>query len=212
MIGHLTSLLPRLARPFFPNLVWRTDPSGNTIHLTFDDGPTPELTPRLLEILKHHNVPATFFLIGLHVQQHPELVEAIVEAGYSLGNHSYTHADPWRTPSSRMVREYDRTDNLLERISGRPVQWLRPPYGHYTSATGAWRRDRRKHIAMWDVMPGDFLSSMTSEKLVNRLTRYTRSGSIIVLHDNEMTVGILPEALNVFIEVAKEKGLIFKNL
>ena len=211
-LERMLNILPRLAHPLLPHLLWRGPATDRIAYLTFDDGPTPKVTPQLLEVLARRRVPATFFLVGHRAQQHPNLVRAIASGGHSFGNHSYLHGDPWRISRTRLLREYAQTNDLLERLTERPVPWLRPPYGHYTPATGRWCARQRQSIVMWDAMPGDFLPSMTASRLVRRLLRITRAGSIIVLHDNHQTATILPEALDAFLEVAASKGFCFRFL
>ena len=210
MIRSLPTLLARVVQPLFPQLLWRGE--QDAVYLTFDDGPTAAHTPDILDVLARRDVPAAFFLLGRQAKQHPALVRAIADAGHVIGNHSFTHPDPWLTPSSRLIDEYERTTDLLEEQSGVPIDWLRPPYGHYTRATGKWASRSGHQVAMWDVMPSDFQRGVGVDEIVDHLQRYCRPGSVIILHDNQDHPHQPAKALNVLLEVMIEKGYEFGAL
>src|SRR5690606_33031144 len=123
MINLLGTHVPRLARPLFSDLLWRVPTTERVLFLTFDDGPSVH-TPRLLETLAQYEAPALFFLLGKNVQQFPEMTCPMIEAGHTLGNHSFSHPDAWRSPWSEVRDELERTDVLLAEKQGRPVRWL----------------------------------------------------------------------------------------
>lgn len=195
----LTSLvatrLPRALARFYPDLLWRLPSRRRVAFLTFDDGPTPALTARLLDLLDRYEARATFFLVGAHAARDPGLVRAVQAAGHAVGNHTYTHPDAWRTAPARVLTELERTTALLEDQLQQPIRWMRPPYGRFTRPMRAWCLTRRQRMTMWDVMPGDYLPSATAEKVERRLRRLTRRGSIVVLHDNPRARAAMPVAL-----------------
>src|SRR5690606_18259253 len=151
------------------------------VYLTFDDGPSRQLTAPILDLLARFDARAAFFLIGARAARDPGLVRAIAAAGHTIGNHTYTHPDAWKTPVSRLVAELERTTALLEDQVQQTVRWMRPPYGRFTRAMRAWCLARRQRLTMWDVMPGDYLPGATSRKVERRLLAYVRRGSIVVM-------------------------------
>lgn len=178
-----------------PSLLWRRDDGKRTLFLTFDDGPCPSTTPRLLDLLARHDVPATFFLVGAAARRRPDLVRAIQAAGHVIGQHTDTHPDAWRTPATEVEAELGRATATLEDLTGAAVRWMRPPYGRFTPAMLRWCRRRGQRVAMWDVMPGDFLSSATPAGVLRRTLRLVRPGSVIVLHEGGPARRVTPAAL-----------------
>ncbi|MGP8173588.1 MAG: polysaccharide deacetylase family protein, partial [Terracidiphilus sp.] len=156
--------------------------------LTFDDGPNPAWTPRLLDILSSHDVKATFFLLGSHAQAEPALVRRIVEAGHLIGSHSWSHPNLAFTSPGRVREELTRSKQALEQITGAPVQYFRPPFGARRPYVLRIARDLGMVPVLWNAMTSDW-SEPSSEKIVERLTRVVdrleRRGQAanIVLHD-----------------------------
>ena len=187
--------LPRAAALVYPDLLWRIPTQARQVYFTFDDGPTVPGTGRLLDVLARHAAPATFFLLGAHAAQDPGLVRALVDAGHTVGNHTYTHPNAWRTPTHLVLGELDRTTGLLEDLTGQPLRWMRPPYGYFTRPMRSWCQLRRQRLTMWDLGTGDFLRGATQAQVEQRILRGIRPGTIIVLHDNPNTTVIAPNAL-----------------
>lgn len=163
----------------------RTSASGQTeIALTFDDGPHPEHTPRLLDVMAASGVTGTFFVIGERAERHPELIRRIADEGHEIGNHTWTHSEPSQTPAARFLAEVARTRRLIGDLTGRDCRLMRPPKGALSvgKALGLWRQ--RQTIALWNSDPKDF--AMTSEtELAHWLHEYRpQSGDIVLLHDN----------------------------
>lgn len=204
--------LPRAVGWLYPDIVFRTSAREQTAYLTFDDGPNPQLTPRILDILDRHRARATFFLLGSRAERNPELVRAIIQAGHGVGNHTFSHPDPWRAPAADVIRELDRTTVLLDHLCGRPPAWMRPPYGHFTRPIRDWCSRRRQKLIMWDLGPGDFLASISSANVVRHVTSYVRPGSIIVLHDNPRCRATTPEALESVLARLTDDGWRFPML
>lgn len=195
VVHTIGTRLPRWVAGFYPDLLWRMPDQEKIAYFTFDDGPTPSVTGVLLDILARFDVPAAFFLLGEQAERDPGLVRAIAEAGHGVGNHTYSHLDPWKSTEDLLRDELERTTVVLEDLIQQPVRWMRPPYGHFTRAMRRWCQLRRQRLTMWDVGLGDFLPSATQEHIERRLLQAIRPGSIIVLHDNENAARITPHAL-----------------
>jgi peptidoglycan/xylan/chitin deacetylase (PgdA/CDA1 family) len=212
-------LVPYLAthglRPFhrfFPDLLWRVDAAAPTAYLTFDDGPTPELTRPILDTLAEYDAQATHFLIGSHATEHPDLVRAIVADGHRVGNHTYTHPDPWTISEEGLARELQRTTEVLEDLVQAPIRALRPPYGHPTGALREWCAAQNQRMVMWDVMPGDYLQTATAERVSSFVLNHIRPGSVIVLHDNPICEDVTPQALDTILDTLTDEGWAFDAL
>lgn len=164
---------------------------GKAVYLTFDDGPIPEVTPRVLEILARYKVKATFFMVGENIDKYPEVYEQVVKAGHSIGNHTYNHIKGWRCS----------TKAYLENVAKFPkkTHLFRPPYGR----TWWWqRRALAKNgyaICLWDVLTHDYNACYSPQRMLGIIKRYTRNGSIINFHDsvksNERMLAVLPQAI-----------------
>jgi peptidoglycan/xylan/chitin deacetylase (PgdA/CDA1 family) len=156
--------------------------------LTFDDGPNPAWTPRLLDILASHGVQATFFLIGSYAQAEPELVRRIVEAGHPIGNHSWSHPNLAFCSASRVEDELARTSGTLEQVAGAPVRYFRPPFGARTPEVLRTAKRLGMVPVMWNAMTSDWRersADRIAERLTEKIERLTRRGRTanIVLHD-----------------------------
>lgn len=165
------------------------------IALSFDDGPT-EFTPKVLELLKEYNVPATFFCIGKNIEKHPDLFKQILANGHDVGNHSYSHSkyfDLYRTPG--ISEELNQTDALIKQYSGKKPKFFRPPYGVTTPSI---RRALKKtgHLTIgWNIRSNDGISR--NEKLIlNRILNRLKPGGIVLLHDTSASsVNVLEQLL-----------------
>ena len=205
----------RPLRSWWPHTWWRmAAPPAEppTVYLTFDDGPTAIATEALLRILHRYEARATFFLIGHHVQAHPNRVRRIVEAGHAVGNHTFTHVDAWQTAHATVVRELEHTAQAITAHTGGPVSLLRPPYGHLTPALCHWAGRHGVRVVMWDVMPADFQRGASAMSVARFTTAYVRPGSIVVLHDNPMTEPITLQALEAILRWGTARGWRFAAL
>ena len=193
---------PRLLRPLWGKVVWRKDPSSKVIYLTFDDGPVPEVTPLVLDLLDEHNIKATFFCVGENVQKHPDTFAQVMSRGHKVGNHTFNHLKGF---SVKDEEYYDNIDKAAELIDSK---LFRPPYGRVTGKQMKKLRDRYT-IIMWDVITHDYNKNLSPETIMRTIKRYSRNGSLVVFHDSikakENVLVVLPLA----IEYWKSKGYTF---
>jgi len=163
-------------------------PRPGELALTFDDGPNPAWTPRLLDVLASHDVRAAFFMVGSHAQAEPALVRRIVAAGHLIGNHSWSHPNLAVTAARRVKEELTRTSQALEQISGAPVRYFRPPFGARRPLVLRMARSLGMTPVLWNAMTSDW-QEPSADRIVERLTRQIdrqqRRGRAanIVLHD-----------------------------
>jgi peptidoglycan/xylan/chitin deacetylase (PgdA/CDA1 family) len=154
--------------------------------LTFDDGPDPRWTPKILANLRSADVHAVFFLVGERAAAHPDLVRQIAADGNVIGNHTYAHPDPLRISSFDLGKEIDRTNQVLTRITGKRPTLFRPPYGHATPALEGLMAARSMRTVLWDNSPSDYekpLASVMSRRVVSNAG--FASGTIVLLHDGD---------------------------
>ncbi len=147
------------------------------VFLTFDDGPTPDVTPWVLEQLRQYNAKATFFCLGRNVDHYPDLFQQVVEEGHSVGNHTYSHLKGYRCTNRQYFEDIELARQLID------SDLFRPPYGRI------WRSQvsqivERYRIIMWDVLSIDYNRKVPGEQIVMNVTRNVRSGSVIVFHDS----------------------------
>jgi peptidoglycan-N-acetylglucosamine deacetylase len=206
MIPTLSSWAGRIAAKCFTSVDCTLPHVGKTVYLTFDDGPTPDLTPRLLDLLAQYEARATFFVLGNHAQRYPDLVRRSALEGHVLANHTWTHVDPWLTRSGRMESELQRTTDLIEELTATQVTRVRPPYGRLSPQMMRWARQCGQRVTLWDVMPGDFLPWRRSAGIAVFTVERVRPGSIVVLHDNPLTAGKLPAALELMLRTLAADG------
>lgn len=120
--------IPAFLRMFYPSLLWQMPEGRNRLYLTFDDGPNPEVTPRVLRLLEAYNAKATFFCVGDNVRKHPDTYNQVLAAGHLTGNHSFNHLNGWK---SKLSTYYENVTHAREYIDS---NWFRPPYGRITPA------------------------------------------------------------------------------
>ena len=201
------SFLNRTLGPlFFPSILWRS--SNSSIHLTFDDGPHPSATPRVLELLQKFGIQATFFLLGERVASYPQLAVQIMALGHTVGCHSMSHRSLFLKPLMAQRAEISRARSTIETTIGKSPSAFRPPYGHFDFSTLRASSDEGMRLVMWDVDSQDF-STRTNANVLRRLTRQTRQGSIILLHDNDQTAGRGSDYLAAIVENFLESGYTF---
>ena len=178
------------------------------ISLTFDDGPHPVYTLKLLSILKQEHVPATFFVIGFMADKYPDLVVSIRDAGQTIGNHTYSHVTLTKIPFEQTLAEYRANNDVIERIAKTKMTYCRPPGGDFNSSVVKAGAELGLTTVLWTDDPGDYSNpgdQILYEKEVDKLT----NGAIILLHDGSQNT---LDTLQKFIQTAKRRGYIFVTL
>jgi peptidoglycan/xylan/chitin deacetylase (PgdA/CDA1 family) len=193
---------PFMFRWAYPEAVWRLSKTEMSVYLTFDDGPIPEVTPWVLEILNQYGIKATFFCVGENVSKHPEIFRQIIEQGHKVGNHSHHHV----RGSSLSLEDYlNDIEEAQKRINS---DLFRPPYGSLTIQQYNKLKKLYK-IVFWDVLTEDYNKNLSPYDCLQNVQRYSRNGSIIVFHDSLKAKDRLFEFLPSAIQYLKEKGYNF---
>ncbi len=190
-------------RWLYPKALWRMDRRERAVYLTFDDGPIPESTPFILDILRRFGVRATFFVVGDNVRKYPDLFQQIIDEGHLVGNHTHNHISGFR----HSVRDY--MFNVEKANAYIRSHFFRPPHGWMRLAQYAWL-SRRYKVVMWDVVTRDYSKWMTPDDIVNNVKRYVRNGSIITFHDSLKAIDKLHTALPQSLQWLTEQGYAFK--
>lgn len=186
--------------------------SEGRVALTFDDGPHPIFTPRILDVLEEYDVTATFFVVGGYVEQHPEIVQRMVEEGHTLGNHTYTHTSMSLQGKAQLRRELRKTQKAVNKALGYryPMSTMRPPYGHPYQDGSAnlpvfQKVVRKKELfpVLWTPSPHDYLFDGQPRKIVRKLSRLraAREGhdEVLLLHDTkQQTADALPAVIELY--------------
>ncbi len=187
---------------FVRGIKWRFSHQERKIYLTFDDGPIPEVTPWVLDILDQYHVKATFFCVGENVSRHPELYQEILNRGHQTGNHSYNHIKGLYKHSDDYIANVEKAATLIE------SHLFRPPHGLMRYAQV--RKLRKQYrIILWDVVPRDYNRRLQPEQVLEKACRYSRNGSIIVFHDSIKAEKNIKYALPRYLEYCLSKGFSF---
>jgi len=196
---HISEWIKRL----FPDLIWDIRTADKKLYLTFDDGPTPDITDKILEILDHYNARATFFCLGRNVEHYPEIYQRIIQKNHRIGNHTYSHLKGWKTSHKEYFQDIELAHQFIK------SDLFRPPYGQIRRSQIEYLKKRYK-IIMWEVMSHDYQTLVSKERSLKAVFRHAREGSIIVFHDSmkasEKVLYILPKVLEEF----SNKGFTFE--
>ena len=193
----------------FNNLVWDIPNSDKKIYLTFDDGPIPEVTEWVLEILKSEEIKATFFCIGDNIKKHPEVYKRILSEGHQTGNHTFNHLNGWKTKTKSYLGNFKLCETEHLKLNTEHSFLFRPPYGKIKPSQSKAIRQLGYKIIMWDVLSYDFDSNISAEKCLEHVISNTEQGSIIVFHDSLKAEKNLKYALPKAIQILKNKGFVF---
>ena len=196
---------PKIIRKLFPSFIWNFPDEKDGIFITFDDGPRPEVTPWVLDLLDKYNAKATFFCIGKNVEMFPELFEEVKRRGHAVGNHSYSHVKGWGMHTGDYVRDIDIAGDMIR------SNLFRPPYARIGTNQARVLGERYK-IIMWDIISRDYNQALSGDACARNVIPHLEPGAIIVFHDSIKCSRNLFEALPQVLEAIKAKGLVCKRI
>ncbi len=196
----------KLIRAFHSRkLIWDFAAEDKTLYLTFDDGPCPGVTERVLEILDKYQAKATFFCLGEKVRLHPQLFETIKTKGHAVGNHTYNHKNGWKVSTKDFIRSVKQAEQYIK------SDLFRPPYGKIrTPQLKLLKKDYK--IIMWSVLSGDFDENIPKEECWQNVMNNAYPGSIIVFHDSYKASVNMLYALEMCLEHFSKNGYDFKAI
>jgi peptidoglycan-N-acetylglucosamine deacetylase len=188
-----------------PWLRWNFSPDQEVLYLTFDDGPQPGVTEKVLEILKEYNAKGTFFCLGKNIIENTGLLKKIKAEGHSIGNHSYSHLNGWKTNTTVYISDIQKASALI------PSFLYRPPYGKI-SPLQMIKLSRYYKIIMWDVLSYDYDKNISPEQCTKIILKNARKGSVVVFHDTLQAEKNCIYALKKTLEHFTKKGFSFKGI
>ncbi len=200
--------IPNWIKKIITSVTWDIDQFGKknkNIYLTFDDGPTPNVTDKVLDTLSEFDAKASFFCIGRNVERYPDIYKRIVEKGHAIGNHTYSHLKGWKANNEEYVKDIELADNIIKSTM------FRPPYGQIRKSQINLVR-KKYQIILWDVMSHDYNPKKSHELILKRIKRHTKPGSIVVFHDSYKAWGNLKKILPDYLAYFKEQGYSFQRL
>lgn len=189
-------------KKIFQNLIWDIPNDQKKVYLTFDDGPTPEVTQWVLDTLKNQHAKATFFCIGKNIVAEPEIFKTIVLQGHAVGNHTFNHLKGWENDTETYLQNTHGCQFEILKYQNqntKPNNLFRPPYGKIKPNQARKIRQLGYKIIMWDVLSADFDTTISAEECLHNVISNITSGSIIVFHDSakafENLKFVLPKTL-----------------
>jgi len=195
---------PLIAKLLFPSGIWKGKES-DSIYLTFDDGPNPEVTPWVLDLLNQFQIKATFFLVGKNVKDYPELLKRIISEGHQIGNHTMNHECGTKTGLNSYISSVSQAEIYIQ------SDLFRPPYGKITRNQFKKLLDGGKKIVFWSWLSYDFDKNISPKKIIQK-AKDIKGGDILVFHDSEKGFPNLKNSIIEIIEQLKSRGLKFKTL
>lgn len=188
LMGHMshTMALERLGPFLVERILWRVATREKVVALSFDDGPHPEFTPAIIDILARHEIPATFFLVGRHVRQHPQLARRLAAGLHEIANHTYSHRILPMLSDRAVLHEIRHADDIIREMTNRTPRLLRPPMGLFSRRVMDLIEGSGYTTVIGDVYPRD-PNLPGRERIHRRVMQRVRPGSIIILHDGGNT-------------------------
>jgi len=177
-----------LIKKLFSQYIWDLPNTDKKVYITFDDGPTPEITEWVLKQLELHNAKATFFCLGKNIEAHPSIFEKLIQKKHTIGNHTFNHLNGWKTRNDDYIKNIFLCENSIKnhkvQINQSEPKLFRPPYGKIKSRQAKKLKNKGYKIIMWDVLSADFDQTITKEKCLKNVVSNIKPGSIIVFHDS----------------------------
>lgn len=204
---------PGLIPLLFWKQTWRILSEKKTIYLTFDDGPTAEITKWILDTLQQYHAKATFFCIGKNIEAHPDLFKRISEDGHAIGNHTFDHLNGWKTANKDYLDSVLKTEKIMLNLNPHASSPLfRPPYGKIKNSQTRSLMAHNFTIIMWSVLSADFDASINADRCLKNVIKNTEDGSIVVFHDSVKAFDKLKLVLPKVLQHFSKKGFVFKRI
>lgn len=199
---------PWWMRKIYDDLVWQMPEEENKLYLSFDDGPHPEITPYVLDLLKTYQAASSFFCIGKNVDAYPKIYQRILDEGHVTGNHTYDHLNGWKTSDELYIENIKKAGSVIH------SNLFRPPYGRLKKSQIREMKNQfpEMKMIMWSVLSGDFDTEIDGEKCFEIVRKKTTPGAIIVFHDSEKAFSRLKECLPRVLAYFSERGYVFDKL
>lgn len=198
-----------IIRKIFSGYIWKIPNSQKKIYLTFDDGPTPEITHWTLEILKSYQAKATFFCIGENIAKNPHIFQQIIAEGHAIGNHTYNHLNGWHVSYNEYLTNVEQCHETIQKYGPQKhvsSKLFRPPYGKLTRQQSKLLKKEGYKIIMWDILSADFDTSISPKKCAENVLKNIQPGSIIIFHDSIKASQNLKVALSETLEYLTKNG------
>ena len=196
---------PFLVRLIFYKFKWKIKTNQKLVFLTFDDGPTPEVTAFVLNELNKYSARATFFCLGRNIEKYPDIYNSIIKNGHKTGNHTYSHLNGWKTPSKKYMDDTNLARTFIK------SRLFRPPYGKLRQ-TQKLKLLKRYKVIMWDVLSHDYDQKTSPEECLNNVINGVKNGSIVVFHDSVKAKENLYFALPKVLQNLKNRGYQFQAI
>lgn len=190
----------RFINRIYPSFIWSLPADGESFYLTFDDGPSPDVTPWVLDKLDEYEAKATFFCLGKNVELYPEIYQEILRRGHRVGNHTYSHQKGWGMSATDYLRDIDIAADLIE------SNLFRPPYFRITRLQERLSSERYFNIA-WSILARDYNAHLSPKQCARNVTKYIASGEIAVMHDSKKCWGRLEGALPIVLDEIYKNNL-----
>lgn len=198
---------PKWSRKLYPDAIWDfSHLAGRNIYLTFDDGPEPDITDFVLDLLDQYEAKATFFCLGNKVKAHPALYQEIINRGHTVGNHGMDHLNGLKTANDTYLKDIRKASELINSTL------FRPAYGKIKTSQYKMIREAGFEIVLWNAMSYDFDESLSSEKRLKKMKNLTSNGSIFVFHDNKKSMEALKNDLPQLMDWWKINEYTFKSV
>lgn len=213
-LSRLLYQFPTFLQRLYRGVVWRGDTSHKCVYLTFDDGPKPEVTEPLLDILDRYGVKATFFWVGENVWRYPDMAREVVRRGHTVGNHTFNHLPGMKNLRMLYCDNVFLAEDMMQQALGPDWQshhLFRPPYGRMRQRQ---KRILRKHftIVLWDFITHDYNPNYNSERILSLTKKFVRNGSVIVFHDSLKAKNQMLSAVPLVIEYLQKEGYEFRTV
>ncbi len=213
-MNFISPKTPWIAKKLFSSFVWDIESKEKVIYLTFDDGPTPIITEKVLSLLAAYNAKVTFFCIGKNIADNPAIFQRTIDQGHAIGNHTYMHEKGWKTTKDDYIKSVQKTQKIIQEVHSplNQQKLFRPPYGRIKPGQAKALLQLNYKIIMWDVLAIDWDASIAEKQVLQNVTSSTKNGSIVVLHDSvkasKKMLYVLPKILTYF----TKEGYVFKRI